>query len=157
VAAGVEHLWTNDDLAAALLHGTRLPGEPVGPPPFPDYLAITYRRQSAAHFLGKRAKRAAECLGPLLFVAAHDEDEGVRLTCLEQLFGSRWAGLEEFMVAMSFDPANEVRRLAIEALGLMEADSQLPVARRLMADSDSEIREKARAMLAYESWERWRL
>lgn len=29
VAEGVEHLWTTADLAAALLHGTRLPGEPT--------------------------------------------------------------------------------------------------------------------------------
>jgi HEAT repeat protein len=157
VAEGVEHLWTNGDLAAALLRGTRLPGEPEGPPPFPIYLDHTYRRQSAARFLGKRAVGSAECLGPLLFVAAKDEDEDVRLACLEELCKSGWPGLEAFMVALSFDPSDEVRRLALEALGLLEAPSQLPVARRLLADRDPEICEKARAMLADESWQRWRL
>ena len=154
---GVEHLWTNADLAAALLHGTRLPGEPTGPPPWPDYLDHTYRRQSAARFLGKRAAGSAECLGPLVFVAAHDEDEEVRLVCLEVLFGSGWSGLEAFMVALSFDSSDEVRRLALEALGLLGAASQLPIARRLLEDRDPEIREKVRAMLADESWQRWRL
>jgi len=157
VQEGVEHLWTNADLADALIHGSRLPGEPQGPPPWPDYLDHTYRRQSAARFLGKRAATSAECLGPLVLVAARDEDEKVRLACLEVLFGSGWAGLEAFMVALTYDPSDEIRRLALEALGLMGAASQLPVARRMLDDRDREIREKARAMLADESWQRWRL
>lgn len=151
----VEHLWTNSDLAAALLHGTRLPGEPAGPPPWPDYLDQTYRRQSAAWFLAKRLAGSAECLGPLVFVAAHDTDEDVRMACLKVLFESGWAGLEAFMVAMSFDPIDDVRRLALEALGLLGAASQAAVAQRLLNDCDSEIREKAQAMLADESWQRW--
>lgn len=108
-------------------------------------------------FLGERIAKSQECLGPHVFVASHDSDEQVRLTCLEVLFGSGWVGLEAFMIALTFDPADEVRRLALEALGLLDAASRMPVALRMSEDSDPEIRDKARAMLAEESWQRWRL
>ena len=157
MADGVEHLWTTADLARALLHGTRLPGEPAGPPPWPQYLDHTYRRQSAAAVLGKRAREVPECLGPVVFVAAYDDDEDVRLRCLEQLYESGWPGLEAFMLAMTYDPLEEVRRLALEALGLREFPSRLSAATRMTEDADPEIREKARAMLAGESWEIWRI
>ena len=131
-------------------------GQPTGPPPWPDYLDHTYRRQSAARFLGKRAAGSAECLGPLVFVAAHDEDEEVRLACLEVLFGSGWPGLEAFMVALSFDSSDEVRRLALEALGLLARRASSHRAASAGGPRPGDPRE-GRAMLADESWQRWRL
>lgn len=157
MAEGVKHLWTVADLTAALLHGTRLPQEPVGPPPWPTYLDATYRRQTAAEILGERAGRSSECLGPLLFVAAHDEDEDVRLRCLEKIFATDWTGLEGFLVAMSFDCQDSVRQLALEGLALREFPSLAAVAARMVDDPDADIQEQARAMLAGGSWPRWRL
>jgi HEAT repeat protein len=157
VAESAEHRWTVSDLTRALLHGTRLPGEPDGPPPFPQYMLHGYRRESAARDLGKRAVDAPECLAPLVFVATHDDDEDLRLVCLQQLFEVGWPGLEAFMLAMTFDPSAKVRRLALEALGLREFPSTSSAANRMLADSDAEISEKARAMLAGEKWDVWQL
>ncbi len=157
MAEGVTHLWTVADLTAALLHGTRLPQEPVGPPPWPVYLDTTYRRQTAAEILGERAGQSSECLGPLLYVAAHDEDEEVRLRCLEKVFASGWTGLEGFLVAMTFDSLESVRQLALEGLALREFPSLAAVAARMVGDPDADIQEQATAMLAGRSWPRWRL
>lgn len=157
MAEDLKHLWTTADLAAALLHGTRLPGEPDGPPPWPVYLDHTYRRQTAAQVLGERAGHSADCLGPLLYVAAHDEDEDVRLRCLEQVFASGWVGLDAFLVAMTFDAMDSVRQLALEGLALREFPSLHAVATRLLNDPDSGIREQAAGMLTGASWPRWRL
>ena len=154
---GAGHLWTNADLAAALLHGTRLPGELTGPPPWPDYLDHTYRRQSAARFLGKCAAGSAECLGPLVFVAAHDEDDEVRLVCLEVLFGSGWSGLEAFMVALSFILSDEVRRLALEGAGAAWRGEPAPNRAASAGRPRPGDPRQVRAMLADESWQRWRL
>jgi hypothetical protein len=157
VAEGVEHLWTTADLAAALLHGTRLPGEPTGPPPWPDYLDVTYRRQTAATVLGRRAGRSPDCFGPLAFVAGRDDDEDVRLRCLEQLFEAGYPFLEGLLVALSYDPADRVRQLALEGLGLRDYPSLRAVAERLAGDPDPDIRVQAASMLAGESWPLWRL
>jgi hypothetical protein len=156
VAEGVEHLWTTADLAAALLHGTRLPSEPAGPPPWPDYLDGTYRRQMAAAVLGRRAAASPDCFGPLVFVAGRDGDEDVRLRCLEQLFEARYPYLEGLLVALSYDPADRVRQLALEGLGLLDCPSLAAVATRLLADPDPDIRGQAAGMLAGGSWPRWR-
>ena len=157
MAEDVKHLWTTADLAAALLHGTRLPGEPAGPPPWPVYLDNTYRRQTAAQVLGERAGNSVDCLGPLLYVAAHDEDEEVRLECLEQVFASSWVGLEAFLVAMTFDAMDSVRQLALEGLALREFPSLHTVAARLAKDPDPDIRGQAAGMITGGSWSRWRL
>ncbi len=157
VDEGVKHLWTTADLTAALLHGTRLPGEPDGPPPWPHYLDRTYRRQTAAQILGERVVHSVDCLGPLLYVAARDEDEDVRLRCLERVFASGWVGLEGFLVAMTFDAMDCVRQLALEGLALSECQSLHTAADRLVNDPDPDIREQAAGMLAGDSWPRWRL
>ena len=157
MAEGVEHLWTTADLTAALLHGTRLPGEPTGPPPWPDYMDGAYRRQTAAAVLGRRAAASPDCFGPLAFVAGREGDEDVRLRCLEQLFEARYPFLEGLLVALSYDPAESVRQLALEGLGLLDSPSLGAVAERLSADPDPDIRGQAAAMLAGESWPRWRL
>lgn len=157
MAEGIEHLWTTADLAAALLHGTPLPGEPDGPAPWPDYLDATYRRQTAAAVLGRRAAASPACFEPLAIVAAREDDEDVRLRCLEQLFEAGYPQLEPLFVALSGDALDSVRQLALEGLALLDAPSLGAVAARLASDTDPEIRAQATAIASGAAWPRWRL
>lgn len=157
MAEGVEHLWTTADLAAALLHGTPLPGETEGRMPWPDYLDRTYRRQTAAAVLGRRAAASPACFEPLALVAARQDDEDVRLRCLEQLFEAGYPQLEQLFVALSDDALDAVRQLALEGLALLDAPSLGAVAARLARDPDPAIRAQATAIAHGADWPRWRL
>jgi hypothetical protein len=157
MAESVEHLWTNADLAAALIQSRRLPGEPDGTPPWPDYLDETYRRQTAARILCKRAVTSPECFEPLAFVANRDDDLEVRLRCLRELFEARYPHIERLFVALSHDSAEAIRQLSLEGLLLLNCSSIRNVAERLATDIDPDIREQARCILATGSCQLWRL
>ena len=93
-----------------------------------------------------------EYFGAILYVAAHDRDEDARMQCLNYVASSQWAGVEAFLVAMSFDPIDDIRQLALEGLAYREFSSFRAVASRLLDDSNSEIRVQAKAMLDREQW-----
>ncbi len=141
--------WTTAELIDSLLNGTALPGQ-TGPY---DYL---YHRDTAAHWLNEQAKDCMkgfmEYFGAILYVAAHDRDEDARMQCLNYVASSQWAGVEAFLVAMSFDPIDDIRQLALEGLAYREFSSFRAVATRLLDDSNLEIRVQAKAMLDREQW-----
>jgi hypothetical protein len=93
-----------------------------------------------------------ESFGLILYVASHDTDADIRLECCKYVFLSQWAGLEAFLVAMSFDPDDDIRQLTLEGLGLREFPSLNFVAKRLINDSNPNIKEQADAMLNKRQW-----
>jgi hypothetical protein len=42
------------------------------------------------------------------------------LKCLNYVASAQWAGVEAFLVAMSFDPIDDIRQLALEGLAFRE-------------------------------------
>jgi hypothetical protein len=141
--------WTTDQLMAALLNKAELPDYDGKY----DYL---YHRETAAHWLNKKAKDSMnsfmDSFGAILYVAAHDRDEDIRLKCLNYVASAQWAGVEAFLVAMSFDPIDDIRQLALEGLAFREFQSFRSVANRLLEDSNSQIREQAKAILDRQQW-----
>jgi HEAT repeat protein len=125
----------------SLLRGDELPiVKPVDDPISPQ-LASDYGKILTARKLGAALKsiitEAALCRCAL----TNDEDDRVRVECLQQLLNHRSHLLDAVLLGLLFDPDEEMRLAAIEGLALTRSANLKHAASIVANDKSERVRE----------------
>lgn len=121
----------------------------------PSYLQGGYHRASAADELAANYLADRQALGALLHSALTDPERLVRDRCIRALVESKCDDLDVMLVAFTFDPDEEIRLLALEALAVAGYAVLRSVSERMQGDSDENVSGLAAKLLACEEWCRY--
>lgn len=128
-------------MCIALLYGDELPIAKQVDDPIPPELACDYGKILAARKLGVSLESIVAEAALCRCALTNDEDDRVRVECLQQLLNNRSHLLDAVLFGLLFDRDEEMRLAAIEGLALNRSANLKRAASVVTNDESERVRE----------------